>query len=337
MAYLLSSSIVLPEGTEVIEETPFLGRYVLKPLESGYGITLGNALRRVLLSSIEGYAIASIKIPGVLHEFSTIAGVVEDVVDIVLNLKQVALRPKHSNPESRLFVEVKGKEVFTAGDLVAQSADYEVTNPDLVIMHLDPSVKVQMELRIARGRGYRLAEENKQLLKDMVEPHEIVMDTSFSPVVRVLPRVETILYQGRADYEQLILEIETKGTITPRKALEEAIRILMAHFERMRVREPGISELSAQDQELLAFLAQNLEDSPIAGVLDAATSRALYAKGIRRVIDLVSHSPKELENYYPRLGKKTVEGIERILKEYGLRLGADLSQYRKLIPTENAV
>ncbi len=339
MAYLLSSSIVLPEGTEVIEETPFLGKYVFKPLEAGYGVTLGNALRRVLLSSIEGYAIAALKIPGVLHEFSTIAGVVEDVVDIVLNLKQVALRPKHADPESRLFVEIKGKEVFTAGDLVAQSADYEVTNPDLVIMHLDPSVKVQMELRIARGRGYRLAEENKQLLKDVVEPHEIVLDTSFSPIVRVLPRVETILYQGRADYEQLILEIETKGTITPRKALEDAIRILMAHFERIRMKESSasLSGLSAQQHELLAFLAQNLEDSPIAGVLDAATSKALYTKGIRRVIDLVSQSPKELENYYPRLGKKTVEGIERILKGYGLKLGADLSEYRKLISTESAV
>lgn len=337
MAYLLSSSIVLPEGTEVIEETPFLGKYVFKPLEAGYGITLGNALRRVLLSSIEGYAIATLKIPGILHEFSTIPGVVEDVVDIVLNLKQVALGPKHPNPESRLFVEIKGKEVFTAGDLMAQSADYEVTNPDLVIMHLDPSVKVQMELRIARGRGYRLAEENKQLLKDVVEPHEIVLDTSFSPIVRVLPRVETILYQGRADYEQLILEIETKGTITPRKALEDAIRILMAHFERMRMKESSMPAFSAQDHELLAFLAQNLEDSPIAGVLDAATSKALYAKGIRRVIDLVSHSPRELENYYPRLGKKTVEGIERILKEYGLKLGADLSEYRKLISTESAV
>jgi len=337
MAYLLSSSIVLPEGTEVIEETPFLGKYVFKPLEAGYGVTLGNALRRVLLSSIEGYAIAALKIPGVLHEFSTIAGVVEDVVDIVLNLKQVALRPKHPEPESRLFVEVKGKEVFTAGDLVAQSADYEVTNPDLVIMHLDPSVKVQMELRIARGRGYRLAEENKQLLKDVVEPHEIVLDTSFSPIVRVLPRVETILYQGRADYEQLILEIETKGTITPRKALEDAIRILMAHFERIRVKGLSTPALSAQDQELLAFLAQNLEDSPIAGVLSATTAKAFYAKGIRRVIDLVSHSPRELENYYPSLGRKTVEGIERILKGYGLKLGADLSEYRKLISTENAV
>ncbi len=337
MAYLLSSSIVLPEGAEVIHETPFIGSYVFKPLEAGYGVTLGNALRRVLLSSIEGYAIASLKIPGVLHEFSAIPGVVEDVVDIVLNLKQVALRPKHANPESRLFVEIKGKEVFTAGDLVAQSADYEVTNPDLIIMHLDPSVKVQMELKIARGRGYRLAEENKQLLKEVVEPHEIVLDTSFSPIVRVLPRVETILYQGRADYEQLIIEIETKGTITPRKALEEAIRILMAHFERMRLRESDVSALSVQDQELLAFLAQNLEDSPIARVLDAATSKALYAKGIRRVIDLVSHSPKELENYYPRLGKKTLEGIERILKEYGLKLGTDLSKYRKLISTESAV
>ncbi len=337
MAFVLSSSIVLPEGIEVIAETPFSGKYVLKPLEAGYGVTLGNALRRVLLSSIEGYAIATLKIPGVLHEFSTIPGVVEDVVDIVLNLKQVALRPKHDNPEGRLFVEIKGKEVFTARDLVEQSADYEVTNPDLIIMHLDPSIKVQMELKIARGRGYRLAEENKLLLKDVVEPHEIVLDTSFSPIVRVLPRVETILYQGRADYEQLILEIETKGTVTPRKALQDATHILTAHFERILLKGPNPPEVAEQDQELLNFLSQNLEDSPFSKVLDAATSKAFYAKGIRRVIDLVAQSSKDLEEYYPRLGKKTIDAIERILKGYGLKLGSDVSAYRKLIPTENVV
>jgi len=337
MAFVLSSPIVLPEGLEVIEETPFLGRYVFKPLEAGYGVTVGNALRRVLLSSIEGYAIATLKIPGVLHEFSTIPGVVEDVVDIVLNLKQVALKPKTSQPPGRVFIEVKGQEVFRAGDLAAQVADYEVTNPDLVIMHLDPSVKVQMELKIARGRGYRLAEENKQLLREVLEPHEIVLDTSFSPVVRVLPQVETILYEGRADYEQLILEIETKGTVTPRQALEEATRILTAHFARLVVKSEASAQLPEQEQALIAFLSQKIEDSEIASVLDAATSKAFYAKGIRYVIDLVALSRKELEDYYPRMGKKTLEGIERILANYNLKLGMDVSAYRKFIPTEKVV
>ncbi len=337
MAFSLSSPIVLPDGVTILEETPFLGRYVFKPLEAGYGVTIGNALRRVLLSSIEGYAIATLKIPGVLHEFSTIPGVVEDVVDIVLNLKQVALRPKHSNPETRLFVEVKAQEVFTAGDLVAQSADYEVTNPDLVIMHLDPTVKVQMELKIARGRGYRLSDENKQLLREVIEPHEIVLDTSFSPIVRVLPRVETILYEGRADYEQLILEIETKGTITPWKALEEATHILISHFKHILMRDRTGPGLSPQEQELIAFLAQPIEDSPLASHLDPPTYKALYTKGIRLVIDLVDLSPKELENYYPRLGKKTIENLERTLAVYGLKLGSDVSAYRKFIPTENTV
>ena len=337
MAFVLSSPIVLPEGGEVLEETPFLGRYVFKPLESGYGITVGNALRRVLLSSIEGYAIAALKIPGVLHEFSTIAGVVEDVVDIVLNLKQVALKPKNAQPESRIFVEIKGKEVFTAWDLALQTADYEVTNPDLVIMHLDPSVKVQMELKIAKGRGYRLAEENKQLLKDIIEPHEIVLDTSFSPVVRVVPRVETILYEGRADYEQLILEIETKGTITPRKALEEATRILIAHFERVLQKAWAETPAERANPELIAFLSQPIEESELARALDTATSKAFYVKGIRRVIDLVVLSRKELEEYYPRMGKKTLETIERILSKHGLKLGDNVSAYRNLIPTEKAV
>jgi DNA-directed RNA polymerase subunit alpha len=337
MARLLSSPIILPHRVEVLEETPFLGKYVFRPLEAGYGVTVGNALRRVLLSSIEGYAIATLRIPGVLHEFSTIPGVVEDVVDVVLNLKQVALRPKHEKAESRLFIEIKGQEVFTAGALAKQASDYEVANPDLIIMHLDPSAKVQMELKVAKGRGYHLAEENKQILRDTLEPHEIVLDTSFSPVVRVLPRVETMLYEGRADYEQLILDIETKGTIAPRAALEEATRILMEHFERLLAKPVAAAPTSDLDQKILAFLSKPIDESPVASVLDAATAKAFYAKGIYRVIDLVSRSAKELESYYPRMGKKTIEDIQRILSGYGLKLGADVSAYRRAIPSEKVL
>ncbi len=334
MAKLLSAPIVLPQGVEVVSETPYLSRYVFRPLEAGYGATIGNALRRVLLSSIEGYAIVSLKVPGVLHEFSTIPGVIEDVVDIVLNLKQVALRPRHEKAATRLFLEIKGLSVFTAGDIANQAPDYEVANPDLVIMHLDPDARVQMELQVARGRGYHLAEENKQILRDTLEPHEIVLDTSFSPVLRVVPRVETMLYEGRADYEQLFLEIETKGTIAPRKALAEAVDILLAHFNRFgdRGSRAGLAS-EPHIQSVADFLALSLEDSPLASVLDAATTRAFYSKGIRRVIDLVALSPKEIEKFYPRIGKKTLEDIQRIIGDRSLKLGMDVSNYRNLIPS----
>lgn len=333
MAKLLSAPIVLPQNLEVVSETPYLGRYVFRPLEAGYGTTIGNALRRVLLSSIEGYAIVSLKVPGVLHEFSTIPGVIEDVVDIVLNLKQVALRPRHDKAATRLFLEIKGQSVFTAGDIAKQAPEYEIANPELVIMHLDPEARVQMELQVARGRGYHLAEENKQILRDTLEPNEIVLDTSFSPILRVVPRVETMLYEGRADYEQLFLEIETKGTISPRKALEEAVHILLSHFSRFLDEKARANRLDPQAQSVTDFLALSLEDSPLASVLDAATTRAFYSKGIRRVIDLVALSPKEIEKFYPRIGKKTLEDIQRIISEYDLKLGMDLSSYRNLIPS----
>lgn len=333
MATLLSSPLVLPEPFEVIEESRYVGKYLLKPLEPGYGITVGNALRRVLLSSIEGYAIATLKVPGVLHEFSAIPGVIEDVVDIVLNLKQVALRPRVEEAPSRIFVEIRGQEVFTAGDLEKAAPAYEVANPDLVLMHLDNSAVVQMELGIARGRGYRLAEENKILLKDTLSLHEIVLDTSFSPVVRVVPRVETMLYRERADYEQLLLEIETKGNILPREALQEATQILLNHFTRLLSAESGgVASLTARsaagaavDPALLRLLQTSLADMELS--LTATAFNSLRNGGIHRLIDLVQLTRKDLEKYRG-IGRETVDKIENALKRLGLSLGMDVSAYK---------
>ncbi|MCS7189238.1 MAG: DNA-directed RNA polymerase subunit alpha, partial [Bacteroidia bacterium] len=328
---------VLPDTFEVITEDRYLGKYVLKPLEPGYGVTIGNALRRVLLSSIEGYAIATLKIPGILHEFSAIPGVIEDVVDIVLNLKQVALRPTIPEAPSRIFIEVKGQEVFKAGELAHFAPGYEVANPDLVIMHLDPSAVVQMELGIARGRGYRFAEENKAILKDTLSLHEIVLDTSFSPVVRVVPRVETILYRERADYEQLILEIETKGNVTPRESLHAATRILLDHFTRLPSgdgvrKEWGVLESrlarGGTDPSILRLLQTPIADLELS--LTATAFNSLRNGGVHRLIDLVQLTPKDLEKYRG-IGKETVEKIENALRKLGLRLGMDVSAYKALI------
>ncbi|MCX7606358.1 MAG: DNA-directed RNA polymerase subunit alpha [Bacteroidia bacterium] len=336
MATLLSSPLVLPDTFEVVEETRYAGKYLFRPLEPGYGVTVGNALRRVLLSSIEGYAIATLKVPGILHEFSAIPGVIEDVVDIILNLKQVALRPLVEEAPSRIFVDIRGQEVFTAKDLAAAATAYEVANPDLVLMHLDPSAVVQMELGVARGRGYRLAEENKILLKDTLSLHEIVLDTSFSPVVRVVPRVETMLYREKADYEQLLLEIETKGNVTPREALQSATRILLDHFSRLLSGEGNGSGVptsfraspSGPDPAVLRLLQTPLADMELS--LTATAFNSLRNGGILRLIDLVQLTPKDLEKYRG-IGRETVDKIENALKRLGLSLGMDVTPYKALL------
>lgn len=330
----LTAPLVLPEVFEVVEESRYFGKYVFRPLEPGFGITVGNALRRVLLSSIEGYAIATLKIPNVHHEFSAIDGVMEDVVDIVLNLKQVALRPKSEDAPDRIFIEVRDKEVFTAGDLMEQTPYYEVANPDLVIMNLDRSAVVQMEMLIAKGRGYRLAEENKTLLRGKIDLHEIVLDTSFSPVLRVVPRVETILYRERADYEQLTLEIETKGNVTPRECLYAATNILLEHFSRLlgtpRVSEPSkpSSPTTSSSNDILKILLTPIEDAELG--LTATGFSSLKNAGIVRLIDLVQLQPKDLE-HFRGIGRESIEKIEAYLSKLGLRLGMDVSAYKSRI------
>jgi len=325
----LTAPLVLPDTFEVAEENQYFGRYIFRPLEPGYGITIGNALRRVLLSSIEGYAIATLKIPNVAHEFSAVDGVIEDVVDIVLNLKKVALRPKYEDAPERLFIEIRGKEVFTAGDLAQQAPGYEVANPDLVIMHLDSSAVVQMELTVAKGRGYRLAEENKQLLRGRIDMNEIVLDTSFSPVLRVVPRVETILYKERADYEQLVLEIETKGNVTPREALESATHILVEHFTRLlhshaQVPPPSPSPATPSKDELLRILLTPIQDVELG--LTTTGFNSLRNAGINRLIDLVRLQPKDLE-HYRGIGRESLEKLEAYLARLNLKLGMDVSAY----------
>ncbi|MCX7652688.1 MAG: DNA-directed RNA polymerase subunit alpha [Bacteroidia bacterium] len=328
----LTAPLVLPDTFEVAEENRYFGKYIFRPLEPGYGITIGNALRRVLLSSIEGYAIATLKVPGIPHEFSAIEGVMEDVVDIVLSLKKVALRPTIEDAPERIFVEIRNKEVFTAGDIAQQTPAYEIANPDLVIMNLDKSAVVQMELGIAKGRGYRLAEENKALLRGKIDLHEIVLDTSFSPVLRVVPRVETILYRERADYEQLILEIETKGNVTPREALESATNILLEHFSRLfrggtgkAFALPSTFKSTEPNPEMLRLLLTPLEDVELG--LTATGFSSLKNAGITRLIDLVQLQPKDLE-HYRGIGRESLEKLETYLAKMNLRLGMDVSAYK---------
>ena len=205
----------------------FHGTFVFQPLEKGYGVTIGNALRRVLLSSLEGYAITSIKIPGVQHEFSTIPGVVEDIVELVLNLKQVRFKKITGHTDQKIFLSIKNKEVFRAGDIAKFTPALEILNPDFVICHLDTSASIDLEIVVEKGRGYVPAEENKP---DDAPIGLIPIDAIFTPVKHVSYQLENIRVEQKTDYEKLIINLKTDGSISPEQALEYAASIIMKHF-----------------------------------------------------------------------------------------------------------
>ena len=212
----------------MLEADNFFGKFEFRPLEPGYGVTIGNALRRILLSSLEGFAISSIRIDGVQHEFATIPGVKEDVTNIILNLKKVRLKQVVEDTEAeKATVKVSGQDVFRASDISKVLTGFEVLNPDLVICHLDPSAGFQMDFTINKGRGYVPAEEN-QNPNDAVDV--IAIDSIYTPIVNVKYAIENYRVEQKTDYEKLILEITTDGSILPKDALKEAAKILIHHF-----------------------------------------------------------------------------------------------------------
>ena len=217
-----------PDKVLMLEADNFFGKFEFRPLEPGYGVTIGNALRRILLSSLEGFAISSIRIDGVKHEFATIPGVKEDVTNIILNMKKVRLKKVVEDAETeKATVKVSGQDVFRAGDISKVLTGFEVLNPDLVICHLDPSAGFNLELTINKGRGYVPAEEN-QNPNDAIDT--IAIDTIFTPIVNVKYAIENYRVEQKTDYEKLILEITTDGSILPKDALKEAAKILIHHF-----------------------------------------------------------------------------------------------------------
>ncbi|MDO9262123.1 MAG: DNA-directed RNA polymerase subunit alpha, partial [Flavobacteriaceae bacterium] len=217
-----------PDKVIMINSTDFEGRFEFRPLEPGYGLTIGNALRRVLLSSLEGYAITSIRISGVEHEFSTISGVVEDVTEMILNLKQVRLKKQIEDTDRETVSKtLTGKEQITAGDFQKFISGFQVLNPDLVICNLEKSVKLEMEMTIEKGRGFVPAEENK---KSGMPIGTIFTDAIFTPIKNVKFAIEDFRVEQKTDYEKLVLDIDTNGSISPQDALTEAAKILIHHF-----------------------------------------------------------------------------------------------------------
>ena len=318
-----------PEKVIVNSTTDTYGQFEFRPLEPGYGLTVGNALRRVLLNSLEGFAFTSINLSGVNHEFSTIKGVVEDVTEMILNLKQVRLKRQIETSDSEIVkVNIAGKDVLTAGDLASFMTSFQVLNPDLVICHLDKSVNIEMNLTIEKGRGYIPAEENKKIDASL---GTIALDSIYTPIKNVKYHVENFRVEQKTDFEKLILEIETDGSVIPQDALTDAAQILIQHFllftdERMIADVAPIQEVESYDEEVMEMrklLLKQLTELE----LSVRALNCLKAAEVDTVADLVSYTKADLMKFR-NFGKKSLTELEDLVSNLGLSFGMDTSKYK---------
>lgn len=326
LAFQKPDKIVLQKATD------FDGYFEFKPLEPGFGVTIGNALRRVLLSSLEGYAISAIRISGVDHEFSTIKGVIEDVTEIILNLKQVRLKftGGEGMTEEKILVSVRGADQFVAGDIEKATGNFRVMNPELVICRLDKEKvsKLDFELTVTKGRGYLPAEENKL---ENAPTGMIAIDAIYTPIKNVKYVVENTRVEQKTDYEKLNIEIQTDGTIHPDEAIKEAARILIQHLmlisdENISFDTPGRAEDEGIDEHTLQMrklLKTNLEDLD----LSVRAYNCLKAAKINSLAELVKYDTNELLKFR-NFGRKSLMEIEALINEKGLHFGMDLSKYK---------
>jgi DNA-directed RNA polymerase subunit alpha len=317
-----------PDKIILQKATDFEAQFEFRPLEPGYGVTIGNALRRVLLSSLEGYAITGVKIEGVDHEFATIKGVSEDVVEIILNLKQVRLKKKvdHEVAQEKLNLSIKNKTEFTAGMLGEATHTFEVMNPELVICTLDTTAKMDVEITIGKGRGYVPAEENKP--KDAPFGY-IPVDAIYTPIVNVKYAVENTRVEQRTDYEKLLMDVATDGTIHPEEAVKQASRILIQHlmiitdenitFDNKEEKKEDV--VDEQVLQLRKILKTPLEDLD----LSVRAFNCLKAAKINSLSELVQYEQEDLMKFR-NFGQKSLAEIEQVLGERGLHFGMDLGK-----------
>lgn len=320
-------NLQMPQGVDR-DETTYSnthGRFVIQPLERGFGVTIGNSLRRVLLSSLQGAAITHIKLEGVQHEFSAIPGVVEDVSETVLNLKQVRLKLLNKRPD-RVMVQMKGPGVFKAGDIQKFSADLEVLNPEQVIATLNKNAELKMELRIGRGRGYVPAEENATADQPI---GTVALDAIYNPIRKVNYTVENTRVGHKTDFERLILELWTDGSITPDDALTYAGKILKDHIELFisfdveteKEEVPEVDEEAIRVRKLLKMNVDELE-------LSVRSHNCLKAANIQTIGDLVRRDEQEMLKFR-NFGRKSLQELAKILEEKGLHFGMDVDKYLK--------
>ncbi|MFA6260335.1 MAG: DNA-directed RNA polymerase subunit alpha [Bacteroidia bacterium] len=317
-----------PDKVIMHKETDFYGQFEFRPLEKGYGVTIGNALRRILLSSLEGYAITSVKFAGVDHEFSTIKGVIEDVVEIVLNLKQIRFKRIVDGIDSeKIFINIKGQEQFSAGDITKQTNTFKVLNPELIICHMDPKTHLEIELTVEKGRGYVPAEENKP--KDAVIGL-IPIDAIFTPIKNVKYAVEDYRVEQKIDYEKLTLEIATDGSIHPEDSLKEAAKILIQHFmlfsDELITLDSQVKEAPAEVDENILHIRKILK-TPLSDLdLSVRAYNCLKAADIKSLSDLVSYDIGDLLKFR-NFGKKSLSELEELVRDKGLTFGMDVAKY----------
>lgn len=318
-----------PDKVIMLEANDFQGKFEFRPLEPGFGITIGNALRRILLSSLEGYAITSIKIEGVDHEFATIPGVIDDVTNIILNLKQVRFKATHDKADGeKLTLVVSGREVVKAGDLNSLLTNFEVLNPELVLCKMDASATLKMELTINKGRGYLPAEENKMVADEI---GVIPIDAIFTPIRNVKYAIENYRVEQKTDYEKLLLDIDTDGSIHPKEALKEAARILIQHFMLFSDDKIALDTTEGAgneefDEEVL-HMRQMLKSKLVDLDLSVRAINCLKAADIETLGALCKITRPELLKFR-NFGKKSLTELEAKLASLNLSFGMDLSKYK---------
>ena len=318
-----------PDKVIMIDADDRYGKFEFRPLEPGYGITVGNALRRILLSSLEGYAITNIKIDGVEHEFSTITGVIEDLTEIILNLKQVRFKKQIEDVnDEKVVVTITGQEEFKAGDLQRFLSGFKVLNPELVICHMEKDVKLQMEVSVSKGRGYVPADENKPA---EAEFGLIAVDSIFTPIKNVRYNIENYRVEQKTDYEKLVFEIETDGSIHPKEALKEAAKILIYHFmlfsdEKITLDTDEKFANEEFDEEVL-HMRQLLKAKLVDLDLSVRALNCLKAAEVDTLGDLVKFNKNDLLKFR-NFGKKSLTELEELLVNMNLTFGMDTSKYK---------
>ena len=318
-----------PDKVLMLEADNFFVKFEFRPLEPGYGVTVGNALRRILLPSLEGFAITSIRIDGVKHEFSTIPGVIEDVTNVILNLKKVRFKQVVEEIENeKVTITVSGTEVFKAGDIGKSLTGFEVLNPDLVICHLDSSASFQIDITINKGRGYVPADENRNPADDV---NVIPIDSIYTPIRNVKYAVENFRVEQKTDYEKLILEITTDGSIHPKEALKEAAKILIYHFmlfsdEKITLETNDADGNEEFDEEVL-HMRQLLKTKLVDMDLSERALNCLKSADVETLGELVVFNKTDLLKFR-NFGKKSLTELDELLANLNLSFGMDISKYK---------
>ncbi len=318
-----------PDKVVMLEASETAGKFEFRPLEPGFGVTIGNALRRILLSSLEGYAINTIKIAGVEHEFSSVPGVKEDVTNIILNLKQVRFKQVVEEFENeKVSITVENSTEFKAGDIGKYLTGFEVLNPDLVICHLDSKASMQIDLTINKGRGYVPADENRQFCTDV---NVLPIDSIYTPIRNVKYNVQPTRVEQKTDYDDLILEVTTDGSIHPKDALKEAAKILIYHFmlfsdEKITLENPDQDGNQEFDEEVL-HMRQLLKTKLVDLNLSVRALNCLKAADVETLGDLVQYNKTDLLKFR-NFGKKSLSELDDLLESLNLSFGTDITKYK---------